>query len=59
MYAISWSLACCLLTPISLCLDIVFGNAVVPNVGDSTISIADLNKVGDEQVALLQAALKL
>ncbi|KAJ6577193.1 fungal chitosanase of glycosyl hydrolase group 75-domain-containing protein [Mycena capillaripes] len=45
-------------TPLDV-LYIVFGNAVVSNVGDSTISIPDLNKVGEEQVALLQAALKL
>ncbi|KAJ7153346.1 fungal chitosanase of glycosyl hydrolase group 75-domain-containing protein [Mycena filopes] len=38
-------------------LYVVFGNAPAPNVGDQTISIADLQKVGDEQVALLRAAL--
>ncbi|KAJ6592441.1 fungal chitosanase of glycosyl hydrolase group 75-domain-containing protein [Mycena capillaripes] len=45
-------------TPLDV-LYIVFGTAVSPNVADSTIDVAGLKQVGDQQVALLQAALKL
>jgi hypothetical protein len=38
---------------------VVFGNAVAPNVADSTIHIAGLEAVGDQQAGLLQTALKL
>ncbi|KAJ7659546.1 fungal chitosanase of glycosyl hydrolase group 75-domain-containing protein [Mycena polygramma] len=45
-------------TPLDV-LYIVFGTTVTPNVGDSTISIPDLQKFGDEQIEKLQTALKL
>ncbi|KAJ7314335.1 fungal chitosanase of glycosyl hydrolase group 75-domain-containing protein [Mycena albidolilacea] len=45
-------------TPLDV-LYIVFGNAVAPNVADSTIDIAGLKAVGDQQAGLLQTALKL